>query len=78
MEGTDYNKKKILQLYVVEWKQHSKWDVTLFKGLLHTMAHNFGVSAIRHGDYEISRFQLTKATAERHGPSLPHLMSGHL
>jgi hypothetical protein len=48
MEGTDYN-KKILQLYMAEWKQHAKWDVKLFKGLLHTMAHNFGVSAIRHG-----------------------------
>jgi hypothetical protein len=42
------------------------------------MAHNSGVSAIQHGDYEIFRFQLTKATAERHGPSLPHLVSGHL
>ena len=35
MEGTDYN-KKILQLYVGEWKQHAKGDVKLFKGLLHT------------------------------------------
>lgn len=65
-------------MYVVERKQHSKWDVKLFKGLLRTMAHNFGVSAIQHGDYEIFKCQLTKATAERHGPSLPHLVYVHL
>ena len=79
MEGTDYNNKKYCSC--MWWNgsniQSGTWNYLKDYSILwHVILGSLPFDMVI--DYEISRFQLTKATAERHGPSLAHLMSGHL